>query len=386
VSRYTWLVLAFPLAWAGLAARSVGARAGAERGLLLGMAAGFLVLAALQRRFGNTFSVLYVLVWGGFAAEAVAWVRAHPAWRWPAAGAAALLALAAFVSVVEFLGPRQATLARAHADPAVARRGPLPVEHRLFDAAGRWLADHSPPTRGWDDPDLVPEYGLLTRWDAGHLVRWRARRPLVQDNFGVYGGREGFEQAARYYATDAEDEAVDVLDSLGVRYVFADLHGSGRAADYGPRTMTARLARDFGAATADAPALRHHRLLWHQRSGQGPELAVEPPGSALGVWEVVAGARVEGRAAPSARVEATLALRTASGRRHEHRAETHADGAGAWTLVVPYPTDEAWSPAVRAEGAWQVRSGGRSATLEVPEAAVRAGGRVAGPDLSGPRG
>ncbi|HKJ23671.1 MAG TPA: STT3 domain-containing protein [Myxococcota bacterium] len=385
VSRYTWLVLAFPLAWAGLAVASLrgGAPRLAERALLLGMAAAFLALAALQRRFGNTFSVLYVLVWAGFAAEAAAFVRARPAWRWPAVAGAALLALATLASVAGFLGPRRATLARAHADPAIARRGPLAVEHRLFDAAGRWLRDASPPTRGWDDPSLVPEYGVLTRWDAGHLVRWRARRPLVQDNFGVYGGRKNFERAERYYAAEDEGEALALLSAMEVRYVMADLHGSGRSGAYGPRTMTARLARDFGSATGGVPALEHHRLLWHQRSGAGLELAVEPPGSALGVWEIVAGARVEGRAAPGADVEATLALRTASGRPHRQRTTTTADADGAWTLVLPYPTDEAWSSAVRAEGEWQLRSGGRSATLAVPEAAVRSGATLAGPDLGG---
>jgi len=381
VSRYTGLVLAFPVAWGMFAARSVGSPAAAERGLLLGWAAAFFALAALQRRFGNTFSVLYVLVWAGFAADAAAWVRTRPSWRWPAVGGAALLGTAVFVSVVAFLGPRQATLARAHADPAVARRGPLPLEHRLFDAAGRWLAGASPPTQGWDDPSLEPEYGVLTRWDAGHLVRWRARRPLVQDNFGVYGGRESYERAGRYYTAEDEIRALELLEAMDARYVFADLHGAGRQPDHGPRTMTARLTRAFGSATPEAPALAHHRLLWHQRSGDGLELAVEPPGSALGVWEVVAGARVSGQAPAGAEIVATLALRTASGRPHLHRTATRADEDGTWSLVLPYPTDAAWSTAVRAEGPWRVESRGRSATLEVPEAAVRAGAPVAGPDL-----
>ncbi|MBW2316158.1 MAG: hypothetical protein JRH10_18460 [Deltaproteobacteria bacterium] len=383
VSRFTWLALAFPFAWCGLAWASWRRGVATERLVLLGLAAAFCVLALLQRRFGNSFAVMFVLVWGVGVTEALAASRTRAGWRWPVRGAAVLVGLAALISIVEFLGPRQATLARAHADPAVARRGPLPVEHRLFDAAGRWLEGASPPTKGWHDPSLTPEYGLLARWDAGHLVRYRARRPLVQDNFGVYGGRENYERAERYYAAEEESEAVALLEAMGVRYVLADLRGAGRPPKYGARTMTARLARDWGSAHGAVPALSHHRLLWHQRSGDGRELAVEPPGSALGVWEIVAGARVEGRATPGAEVEASLEMRTESGRPHRHRATTRAQEDGTWELVLAYPTDQAWSSALSALGPWRVRSGSTSADLEVAEEAVRNGDSVVGPDLGG---
>ena len=92
---------------------------------------------------------------------------------------------------------RYRTLQRAHADPAFAARGPLGVRHRLFDAGARWLGQATPETAGWLDPEAAPEYAVLCSWDAGHMVRYRARRPLVQDNFGVYGGRENYEAAWR---------------------------------------------------------------------------------------------------------------------------------------------------------------------------------------------
>ena len=389
VSRYSLLLVLFPPAWAWLAWRSFRDAACADRFVLLGTAAAFCVLAALQRRFGNSFSIAFVLVFSAVSAEAVprlaAGLRARRALRVPVAALAAFVGLAVLGSLLAFHGPRQRTLARARADPVLARRGPLSLEHRLYEAAGRWLAGASPVTQGWDDPALQPEYGVLARWDAGHLVRYRSHRPLVQDNFGVYGGRANYEAAGRYYAAEDEDEAVALLHGLGVRYVLADRHGAGRARRYGPRTMTARLAESYGSATPEAPALGHHRLVWHQRGGPGMSLAPDPPAFSLGVWEVVAGARVAGRAPPGAEVEALLGMRTASGRPHRYRARTRADRDGRWALVLPYPTDRPWSPAMTGERAYALRSGEVVRSLRVPEAAVRSGAGVVGPDLSAPR-
>jgi hypothetical protein len=283
-------------------------------------------------------------------------------------------------SLLAFHAPRQRTLARARSDPSFAARGPLKVRHRLADAASVWLGRHSPPTAGWLDPEIAPEYGVLCAWDAGHMVRYRARRPVVQDNFGVYAGRARYEAAWRYYAAADEDEAVAILRELGVRYVLADRHGAGAVRPYPARSMTGRLAVAFGSLQegpeGELPALGHHRLIWHRRSDGRPELAAVAPDIALGVWEIVAGAHVVGRAAPGARVEARLALRTEAGRSHLHRAATRADAAGRFELVLPYPTDRPFSPAVRAEGPWQLESGGRTTSFELSEDAVRSGAVV----------
>ena len=393
-SRLTLLVFVFPFAWGYLAWRSRRERAAADRFVLLGAAAAFFALAMLQRRFGNSLSIFYVLVWGWLFAEATPALRDR--WRRAEVGGRALFAafgvatgLLVVDSLLAFHLPRQQTLVRARADPDYAKRGPLGVRHRLFDAGARWLADASPETRGWLDPQLAPEYAVLCSWDAGHMVRYRARRPLVQDNFGVYGGRQNYEKAWRYYATRDEGEAVAILAELGVRYVLADRQGAGRSAPYAPGTMAHRLAFAFGSARSatasrpEVPALRHHRLVWHQRSGGERSLAAEPPAFALGIWEHVAGAHVIGRAAPGERVEARLRLQTEQGRRHEQRHRTRADATGRYELVLAYPTDEVFSDAVRVLGSWRIQGETRSGRVGVPEAAVQAGQEVAGPDLRG---
>lgn len=393
-SRLTLLVFAFPLVWAALAWKSLRERASADRFVLLGMAAAFFGLAALQRRFGNSFSVFYVLVYGWAFAVAVPAARAgfrRMGWlrRSLSIALAGLLGLLVLDSLLAFHVPRQDTLSRARREPVVAARGPLGVRHRLFDAGARWLATASPPTQGWLDPQVAPAYAVLCSWDAGHMVRYRAQRPLVQDNFGVYGGRENYEAAGRYYEARDEAVAVAILRDMGVRYVLADRQGTGRAEPYAADTMTYRLAHAFGSAldaTAgrpETPALRHHRLIWHQRSQGERTMAAEPPGFALGIWERVEGARVVGFAAPGERVEARLRLETSQGRVHRLRSVARSDAAGRYELILPYPTDVRFSDAVEAVGPWQIDGESRGARLELPEAAVQAGSEVAGPDLRG---
>ena len=396
VSRLTILAFLFPFAWAWLAWRSVRTGASADRFVLLGMSLLFFVLTSLQRRFGNSFSIFYVLVWGWLFYEtaplvAAAWRRWGTGRRIAAGAFAAVFLLLLADGLLALHLERWQGHARAHADPAVARGGPHGVRNRLVDAGSRWLGANSPPTSGWFDPEVLPEYAVLSSWDAGHMLRYRARRPLVQDNFGVYGGRENYDAAERYFAARDEAEAVAMLDALGVRYVMADRHGAGRTAAYPEGTLAHRLAFAFGTAwPADAlapavPALSHHRLLWHQRSGRALEFAAEPPGFALGIWEIVAGARVVGFAAPGERVEASLVLRTAQGRRHRYRAVAEADGEGRYVFVLPYSTEATPGSAVQGEGDFTlVGARGGSGSLSIPERDVRAGSELAGPDLRRP--
>jgi dolichyl-diphosphooligosaccharide--protein glycosyltransferase len=385
VEHFSLLFLGFPLALAWLAWHDRRERACAERWIVLGSAAVFLPLALLQQRFANDLSVPFALVWGWFLAEAVPRGRAALAQRGRARQVAVLAAAVAVWLVADSLlayhVPRQRTLARARSDRARAALGPLDLRHRLVDAGSLWLGRHSPPTSGWLDPATTPEYGVLCAWDAGHMMRYRARRPVVQDNFGVYGGRARYEAAFRYYAAEDELAAVAILRDLGVRYVLADRYGAGTLRPYPVRSMTGRLTSGFGSlqegSAGGIPALQHHRLLWHGRAGRELELAAPAPGFALGVWEIVAGVRVVGLAEPGARVDASLALRTEAGRPHVHRTATRANAAGRFELVLPYPTAHSPGSAVQAEGPWRIESSGRVASLELSEEAVRAGATVA---------
>ncbi len=384
---YTPLLLAFPLVWAWLWKREEAA----PLRVLLAFAGAFFVLACVQQRFGNSFSVLLAVV-SGVAAQAL-W----RSWRRDASGNRSLvafgllLALATTAALGRFHLQRFAEVGAARADPILARRGPLPERFHAVSRAADWLGDHSPETSGWLDARQRPEYGVLSAWDAGHLVRYRARRPMLQDNFGVYGGRENYEAAWRFYASEDEATGVALLAARDIRYVLADEAGAGTPVPYAPTSIAMRMARALGSETVLAgadgarvtvEALRHHRLVHYARSGAGQELPARLPEAAVGVWERVAGARVEGSAAPGAAVEAVLPLEI-GGARTRYRQTARADARGRYTLVLPYAT-EAAAPGrggVRVGRAYVLRAASGRARLVVPEAAVQEGRALEGPTL-----
>lgn len=401
---FSYAMLLFPVAWLGLAANAVRRRA-LDQGLLLLWAAVLLVLALQQNRFSNSSSVPYVLVWGGAVALGARALRARlaeaPFRRRAAAIAASALALLALAPVLRFHEGHLRRSLALRAGPQVGAATLPRGDQRTHYGAALWLGRATPPTRGYLDASVRPEYGVLAPWYAGHLLRYVAERPMVQDNFGVYGGREAFARARAYYAATDEAEARALLERMRVRYVVANRSGAGLASldPSGPRTMTYRLARLFGSAGAardpetgrriEVPALAHHRMVYHARSSPGEELYAEAPGVSVAVYEHVEGARVEGRARPEARVEARLRMTTQGGRRHLPRASRtfvyhargRADASGRYRLTLPYSTDVPFSDVVRVLGRYEIESGDRRAELGVPEDAVRSGGRVAGPSL-----
>ena len=389
VSEFGLPALLFPLALGGLA-MDQRRRGRAGHALLIFFATCFLLLTLNQRRFENTLGVAYAMVWGGALGS-----LAPRLWRGLAGRRVARTLFA--LTAVGFVALSLQTLLRYY-EPylgqiAELRRGldpprnTLRVQQRLFERAGRFLAAASPPTRGYLDPSEIPEYGVLCNWGAGHLLRYRSERPMVQDNFGVYGGRRTFDRAWDYYAARDEATAVAIAGELRVRYVVADPLGAGSRQPYPPDALARRLAQNFGSlhelprGRGEVSALVHHRLLFHTSSSARKSLVTPMREPAVSVWEIVRGARVEGTAPPGARVVATLALTTAEGRRHPYRNATQAGDDGHWRLTLPYPTDRSFSPAVRAGSHYRLEAGPREARLEVPEAAVRAGARVRGPDL-----
>jgi hypothetical protein len=325
------------------------------------------------------------------AAASIGAVRRRVAGRRAAAaaalglGVAAALALAA--PVAAFYAQPLANLRRAARGEAPLVRGWLRTQRGLVPVAG-WLGRHSPPTAGWLDPSAQPEYGVLAPWGDGHLLRYVARRPVVQDNFGDDVGARGFELAERYFSADSEEEALAILRELGVRYVLVRGAGSGHGEGYGPASLFARLHRLKGSSGSfrageggeplRVPALLRHRLLL-DAEGRDERAGASRP--AYKLFEVVAGARVVGRAEPRARVTARLAVRAGAAGHFFWSAETTADAEGRYALTLPYANSGAQTD-VRPAPRYELRSGDARATLAVDEPAVRGGATVEGPDLS----
>ena len=385
-TQLSHLLLAFPLVWLWLAVRSGRRRESADRWLLLVWSVAFFAAVLQQIRFVSEFAVLFALVLGQAAGLGAGALRRRTAEQPRLGGLAAAPALAALALAFAPVGYCWLVQAR---EALAGQRLPNPVfvPGQLAERAARWMRTGTPVTSGFLDATQQPEYGVLSSWGVAHMVRYRAERPVVVDGRGAWGSPRGAEAAWAYYAATDEAEALERLAQLRVRYVLADWLGAGTGERYAPGTMTDRLVRLLGGAgpapgpdgaMQELPALTRHRLVYV--TAFHDPLRRMPP-HVLGVFEVVPGAHVEGRAAPGARVEASLPLAAAGGFSHVWRAFTHADERGRWTLRLPYGTDGVPGGAIRVGRRYTLSADGARAELVLPESAVGEGARVVGPDL-----
>jgi len=377
----------------GRAGRPDASEAPPEGWLLFVTALGLGLAAVAQRRFVNAFSLPLALLYGWLLGSVFpAWLRQRVAHAWLrrcVAAGAALMVLVSLAPVSALYGPALARRA-AHAEgrpmalaPDVWRRHEL---HTLAD----WIRDATPPTSGFLDPGVAPEYGILAHWSDGHVLEYVARRPTVVSNFGNDLGEANWRAAARYFASD-EPEASALLDALKVRYVILEWRPQPPLDAYEGSSMIARGFFGDGSeqetsrrrrggvetsVTGPFPAFERHRLI--QESAPKPWAPDQP---FFKVYEHVAGALVEGRAPPGALVRFSLALETPRGRAFTWRTHVRAEADGRYRVRLPYSTRGA-PPAVRPAPAYGVEVAGRAVGLAVDEAAVKEGRRVAGPDFS----
>jgi hypothetical protein len=348
--------------------------------LLLVWAGAFFVLALAQERFANVFAPALALTVAAAIEELRTEARRFGRGTQLALGAGLVgLALAALAPAVLYY---QALFTHSRFSQR-QEHGWVPPDSRpkvVVETAALWLREVSPATRGFLDASLRPEYGVLTSWDDGHLVRYRAERPTVQDNFGSFADRRAYQLASHYFDVEDEELAYRTAQELGARYTIATAQGSGQALPPSPQSVGRRLWRWLGNAGPDSPALARHRLLWvGDLSGQ-PRAIGAPALDRVAIFEIVPGAWVEGEAEALARVEFELRLGCGAGY-IRYGASATASQEGRYGIRLPYPTDAPVSPEVRAEGPYRVRSAGKSGELQLREVDVRAGATVPGPSL-----
>jgi asparagine N-glycosylation enzyme membrane subunit Stt3 len=126
-------------------------------------------------------------------------------------------------------------------------------QRRSFAQAAVWLRENSPPTAGFLDAAVAPEYGVLAFWTHGHLVEYVARRPSIVNNFGDDLGGTNFLESYRFFqAGDAE--AREIGSRLGVRYVLMRTKRNSPAPDSMAARMSARTPDiDFARLVYDEP-------------------------------------------------------------------------------------------------------------------------------------
>ena len=131
-------------------------------------------------------------------------------------------------------------------------------------------------------------------------------------------------------------------------------------------------------ADEDGQGLGGHRLVFEAsalgRAGRSSDPVPK-------VFELVSGARVEGRAVPGEPVSAELELRTNRGRRIVYRTRTLADPKGQYTLRLPYANNDAGRGSTETGPHYRVRSRGIEGRVQVDERQVTEGATAAGPNL-----
>jgi dolichyl-diphosphooligosaccharide--protein glycosyltransferase len=383
--RLSYFALLFPFATAALAYAVRGERDRASVWLLLGWGAGLFAITLLQRRFFNSFSVALAAVF----AISVYWTFRALAARTRTGSRRALAIAGCGAALVLLMQPSLRTYVSDLRNLRVAARGEkMQVASNILLAHAAvqtsvWLRRHSPRTSGWLDPSRLPEYGVLTPWYLGHLVKYVARRPTLVDNFGDDVGEEGFAWAHGYYAR-SEAEVEPELDARSVRYVVVHRAQDTRWEEYAPDSLYYALYTHDGSRLAPesgdqpvVPALTRHRLVYESRA--------IPTGGADGpaifkLYEVVPGARVVGTGRPGAEIEIALTLRSNRDREIAYEARARVDAAGRYEVRLPYATLDG-APATKTDPAYRFTCDGHTQPLALKEEQVQQGRVVIGPAL-----
>jgi hypothetical protein len=356
VSRFFGVIgLSAPLLlpMAVLAVRPSGrARAGAFLWLTTALAA----LALLQVRFGRVFAPFLA----SSAALGLAWLAVRLA---PRSRLAPLAPIAAGL-VFALLDPRVRTALGTDGDPEPDAGVEAALALRVM-----------PPG---------PAPGVQAPWDLGDDFLVIAGRPVVATGFGPYPDPAAYWEGVKAF-TVSEAELLPWLAGRKIGWVVAgaaNLFGrvtrreapipfAGRG--YSPTWLREVASSPLLIGGSGVPALgvRHFGHLLPVFASTRTVVGVDGALPVLWTYEVVAGARLAGRASPGARVVLEVPL-TEHGRRHTWRAFTDAEADGRWTMTVPLPNDLSTPTVTTGPGLLRVGSGPAYPVL-VPEVAVRTG-------------
>jgi oligosaccharyl transferase (archaeosortase A-associated) len=328
-----------------------------------------LVLAIFQNRFLYVFSASMSILMALFFFRAAAIVSG---WDWTMCDRD-LSKIIPKIFLILLLLPSAASFGGAlSVRPAIVEDG--------WNEPLSWLEKNSEKTRSFADPNQTPEYGVLSWWDRGNWILYRSRRPVVANGF-----QAGAEDAARFFLSGDESEALGILDERRSRYVITDtkMLGSGLSAmtlwtgempagyvtlnESGSRHTEKFLDTVLARCHLyDCREMSHFRLIYESEPPEGSSNKVK-------IFERVVGARISGTSKEDEAVVAELNLTTDHGRRFQY-AKTVVPEDGRYEMVVPYSTEKEGS--VRATGPYLVSSGGKNRSVDVAVEEVLLGGVV----------
>lgn len=283
-------------------------------------------------------------------------------------------------------------------------RSDFNVPGRDLRALAAALHARRDPAAGLLQAGSAPRWGVIAPWSIGHHLIYWGEAPVVASTFGMSPWHiEGVYRGIAFLLTESDAEAAAYTLNLGVRYVVTtdpfqsvlteagDLGlptakyfwpgggppaGGEGAPQISPaflETTAFRLHLLDGSAHVwprlTLPALASFRLVW-ESPGRRASTPAEPflPGavpSHYKLFEVVKGARLEGRCAPGAPVAIAVPVRTNTGRALTWTDVTPCGAAGRYALRTPHPGD-----------AIVLSQGDRRVNVAVTEAQIRSGGML----------
>jgi oligosaccharyl transferase (archaeosortase A-associated) len=216
-----------------------------------------------------------------------------------------------------------------------------------------WLEENTPATEGFEQPVRGGEYGVLSWWDYGNWILQQSRRPVVANNF-----QAGATDAAKFFLSEDEEEALTLAKARDVRYVITDekmvymkLPAIARWKNEDPESYVAistdsdlvtfehseRFLRTIltGLHLLDGTNLDHFRLLYESETSAGLKF----PTSEVKVFERVEGAKITGTTPYEKPMGVILEMTSNQGRRFQYfNSAMPVDGR--YEITVPYSTDE----------------------------------------------
>ncbi|HNQ53818.1 MAG TPA: STT3 domain-containing protein [Methanothrix sp.] len=216
-----------------------------------------------------------------------------------------------------------------------------------------WLKENSNATSFFDAPVKTPEYSVMCWWDYGNWIMYMAERPVVASNF-----QAGWEDAAKFYLSESEENATALLDERGSKYVFLDhsmAYGKlGAIANWAHEDLTTYfMAQDYSGTQItviptqrlfnttlgklyyfDAAGTGHFRLIYESRTFLGEN----PAKAQVKIFEYVPGALIRVRTGADQKVGCVLNM-TSNQDRPFIYANQAAPKNGVMEMRVPYSTE-----------------------------------------------
>lgn len=276
-----------------------------------------------------------------------------------------------------------------------AKNGPHQKGQDWYDAMN-WLK-YNTPDPGLDYYAFYPEsiqfsypetaYGILAKWDVGHIITYYAHRIPVanpfQQGIGKIEGNHIEPGEATFFLETDEKKAITYLDQLKVKYVItdyqlADSNSSfsvlikeieGNLEDYyefGEKdslkefqfvepskydnSMIVKLHMLDGKGYKnenkglEIMPLGHFRLVWESQTTMA--LDKDDPKNEtklIKIFEYVEGAKIKGKAEPGTKILLSTEIKTNQGREFTYQKEIEAKD-GSFEFTLPYSTQKEYLP------------------------------------------